>query len=105
MKATKSRILEFVSPGADQESEGEIGELTFVPKGSRVVAKGAQLDNVVVVDEDKGQVVEVLDEVKVQSSSSIIITELYTHCFLVFHYFSHFIFSTSNFRSTKAPLL
>ena len=65
MKATKSRILDFVgvSPGADQESEGEI---IFVPKGSRVVAKGAQLNKVVVVDEDKEQDVEVLDEVKVQ---------------------------------------
>ena len=50
-----------VSPGADQESEGEI---IFVPKGSRVVAKGAQLDKV--VNENKVQVVEVLDEVKVQ---------------------------------------
>ena len=67
VKATKSRILDFVgvSPGADQESEGEIGELTFVPKGSRVVAKGAQLDKVVVVDENKDQDVEVLDEAEV----------------------------------------
>ena len=64
MKATRSRICDFV--GADQENEGEIGELTFVPKGSRVVAKGAQLDNVVVVDENKEQDAEVLDEAKVQ---------------------------------------
>ena len=62
--------------GADIEGEAEVGELAFVPKGSRVVsnvstevsnvANGLQLDRVNGMEEDKGQVVEVLDDVLVE---------------------------------------
>ena len=53
--------------GADDKSEAEVGELVFVPKGSRVVAKGSELEKVIGVDENKVQVVEVLDDPKVHT--------------------------------------
>ena len=67
MKATRSRILDSVGVqvGSDKESRDEVGELAFVPKGCRVVAKESQLDKMIVVEEDEGQVVEVLDDTEV----------------------------------------
>ena len=53
--------------GADDKGEAEVGELVFVTKGSRVVAKGSELEKVIGVDENKVQVVEVLDDPKVHT--------------------------------------
>ena len=58
-----------VRVGAGEESEAVVGELAFVPKGSRVVANGFQSDKMVGVEEDKGQVVEVLDDTEVRPAS------------------------------------
>ena len=55
--------------GAGEESEAVVGELSFVPKGCRVVANGFQSDKMVGVGEDKGQVVEVLDDTEVRPTS------------------------------------
>ena len=54
-----------VQVGADKERKNEVGELAFVPKGSRVVAKGSQLDKIIVVEENKGHVKDVLDDTEV----------------------------------------
>ena len=58
-----------VRVGAGEESEAAVGELAFVPKGWRVVANGFQSDKMVGVGEDKGQVVEVLDDTEVRPTS------------------------------------
>ena len=81
--------------GADDKSEAEVGELVFVPKGSRVVAKGSELEKMIGVDENKVQVVEVLDDPKVHTSKLKLNSDL----------LSHFHFLISQFRSTKGPLL
>ena len=54
-----------VQVGSDKESRNEVGELAFVPKGYRVVAKGSQLDKMIVVEENKGQAEEVLHDTEV----------------------------------------
>ena len=58
-----------VQVGSDKESRDEVGELAFVPEGCRVVAKGSQLDKMIVVEEDKGPVEEVLDDTEVHLPS------------------------------------
>ena len=58
-----------VRVGAGEESEAVVGELASVPKGSRVVANGFQSDKMVGVEEDKGQVVEVLVDTEVRPTS------------------------------------
>merc|ERR1719209_1901978 len=70
VKATRSRMLNSVRVlvGADVEGEAEVGELAFVPKGSRLVSNvstevsnvaNGQLDSAIGMEEDKVQVVEV----------------------------------------------
>ena len=54
-----------VQVGANKESKAEVGELAFLPKGSRVIAEGFQLDKMIVVEKNKGQVEEVLDDTEV----------------------------------------
>ena len=80
--------------GADEESEAELGELVFVPKGSRVVVKGSQLGKMTEVEENQGQVVEVLNDPKVKLNLSRDLIFL-----------SHFLFLICQFRSTRGPLL
>ena len=79
--------------GADDKSEAEVGELVFVPKGSRVVAKGSELEKMIGVDENKVQVVEVLDDPKVHTLKFKLI------------FMAHFLFLICQLRSTKGPLL
>ena len=81
--------------GADDKSEAEVGELAFVPKGSRVVAKGSELEKMIGVDENKVQVVEVLDDPKVHTLKFKLNPDL----------LSHFHFLICQLRSTKDPLL
>ena len=54
-----------VQVGSYKESKAEVGELAFVPKGCRVFAKGFQPDKIIVVEENKGPVEEVLDDTEV----------------------------------------
>ena len=83
--------------GADEESEAEVGELVFVPKGSRVVVKGSQLGKMTGVEETIGQVVEVLNDPKVHPLKLNFSRDLNS--------LSHFLFLICQFRSTKGPLL
>ena len=74
MKATRSRMLDNLGADiiGDEENIAEIGRLAFVPKGfmvvpneSREAANKPQSDKMIMVEEDKGQAVEVLDDSKV----------------------------------------
>merc|ERR1712010_210785 len=78
VKATIRRMLASVGVqvGAGGESEAAVGELVFVPRGWRVVANGFQSDKMVGVGEDKGQVVEVLDDTEVTQGPPPVMVKL-----------------------------
>ena len=62
-------MLDSVGVQVGSDKEAEVGELAFVPEGCRVVAKGSQLDKMIVVEENKGPVEEVLDVTEAEAQA------------------------------------